>query len=194
MLLTGCLYFCIFVCWWVYCGFATVRWLRRITAVKLTCSSVNINARLLHPSESPASRSQMNARWPLVVCFFSGVLMLLHPAWWTCAVDSKTVGLVVTTLFSESNVVWCVVFCAESQCWFALKGTWSVYIYTFDPKTVDLYKYIPLIPRLWIWTSSISKLVAVASAVVGIGQCSYAFDPETVDLYKYLWSQDCGSI
>ena len=119
--------------------------------------------------------------------------MLLHPAWWTCAVDSKTVGLVVTTLFSESNVVWCVVCCAESQCWFALKGTWSAYIYTFDPKTVDLYKYIPLIPRLWIWTSSISKLVAVASAVVGIDQYSYAFDPETVDLYKYLWSQDCGS-
>ena len=140
-----------------------------------------------------------------------GVKWMLVDLWWcvflrhvdasaSCLVDlccySKIVGLVVTTLFSESDVVWCVVCCAESQCWFALKGTWSVYIYTFDPKTVNLYIYIyiPLIPRLWIWASSISKLVAVASAVVGIDQYSYAFDPETVDRYNYLWSQDCGSI
>ena len=46
--------------------------------------------------------------------------------------------------------------------------TVCLYIPAFDPKTVDPYTYIPLIPRLWIYTSLISRLGAVAGAVVGI--------------------------
>ena len=191
MLLTGCLYFCMLV---------GVLWFRnRALTSKDNSGQTDM---FLGQHKCPIAPPQ---RAPQLV----GVKWMLVDLWWcvflrhvdasaSCLVDlccySKIVGLVVTTLFSESDAVWCVVCCAESQCWFALKGTWSVYIYTFDPKTVNLYKYIPLIPRLWIWASSISTLVAVASAVVGIDQYSYAFDPETVDRYNYLWSQDCGSI
>ena len=46
----------------------------------------------------------------------------------------------------------------------------SVYIYTFDPKTVD-----------------VSRLGAVAGAVVGIDPYSYGFDPKTVDLEVHIF-------
>ena len=118
---------------------------------------------------------------------------------------SKIVGLVVTTLFSESDVVWCVVCCAESQCWFALKGTWSVYIYTFDPKTVNLYIYIYLwsqdcgsghlrFQNSLLWPVLLLVLINTAMPLIPrlwIGIIT--FDPKTVDLYKDFRSQDCGS-
>ena len=65
--------------------------------------------------------------------------------------------------------------------------TVCLYIHAFDPKTVDLYTYIPLIPRLWIYTSLLSGLVAVAGAVVGIDPYSYGFDPKTVDLEVHIF-------
>ena len=65
--------------------------------------------------------------------------------------------------------------------------TVCLYIPAFDPKTVDPYAYIPLIPRLWICTSLISRLGAVAGAVVGIAPYSYGFDPKTVDLEVHIF-------
>ena len=194
---------CIFVCWWVYCGFATVRWLRRITAVKLTCSSVNINARLLHLSEPPASRSQMNACWPLVVCF--------SPACWCFCILLGGPVLLFQDCGSGRNYsvlwVWCGVMCCV-LCWKSMLVCFKrdlicihIYIWSQDCEYIYIYLWsqdcgsghlrfqnsllwpvlllvlintaMPLIPRLWI----------------GI----ITFDPKTVDLYKDFRSQDCGS-
>ena len=66
--------------------------------------------------------------------------------------------------------------------------TVCLYIHAFDPKTVDPYTYIPLIPRLWIYTSWISRLGAVAGAVVGIDPYSYGLDPKTVDLEVHIFN------
>ena len=215
---------CMFVCWWVYCGFATVRWLRRITAVKLTCSSVNINARLLHLSEPPAGRSQKNAGWPLVLLMFASCFVELCYWFQDCgsgpddSISGTLIPWVVVTLATESFFliacivetyycletwavlwVWCsVVLCV--LCWMA-KLVWlksyiiciQIYLWSQDCGSVN-YTYIPLISRLWICTSLISRLVAVASAIVGIDPYGYASDPKTVDLYDDPWSQDCGSI
>ena len=65
-------------CWFICHGFTTVRWPYRITAVKVTCSSVNKNARLLRLSWFV---NFCQARWSTIVLI---CMMLLTGCLYFC--------------------------------------------------------------------------------------------------------------